>query len=337
MRKISDKFLEGKSWAIPIERKYAYIDDSSIVVGEVFFATDKYELDDDDKRKLNIIKKSIVTLKGNGFKIKKIHCVGQADYRATDAYNLKLGERRANAVKRYFSKTGVKVSTKSIGEFGSVHPKNNRKPSLKEIMNDRKVTIAIKVKDIIAPVAIAADYSNVLANKYLFYYFNASTEMEEINNSGKVVAYNSPNIKSIYSERRYQKIKDNPIMPIVLIRTRIIKKYYKSNFECFLICKAIYVPTGEVLFDAFDSTINVPSSIEYYSQNKESGGGRGRVWRKTENLNKILRGSVIMKILNSDCNDRFSKLFIPVYNQLKGPYLNITSRVEAILSNRNLR
>ncbi len=38
MRKISDKFLEGKSWAIPIERKYAYIDDFSIVVGKVFLA-----------------------------------------------------------------------------------------------------------------------------------------------------------------------------------------------------------------------------------------------------------------------------------------------------------
>ncbi len=39
MHKISDKFLEGKSCPIPIERGYAFIDESSVVVGEVFFGT----------------------------------------------------------------------------------------------------------------------------------------------------------------------------------------------------------------------------------------------------------------------------------------------------------
>ena len=81
---------------------------------EVLFSTGKAELTPEGK---NVLDKQIAWLKENPKK--KIIVEGYTDPRGTEAYNMKLGEKRANAVKNYITKAGInpnRVAVVSMGE-----------------------------------------------------------------------------------------------------------------------------------------------------------------------------------------------------------------------------
>ena len=81
---------------------------------EVLFSTGKAELTPEGK---SVLDRQIEWLKKNPNK--KIVVQGYTDPRGTEAYNMKLGEKRADAVKNYIVKAGVnpnRVSVVSMGE-----------------------------------------------------------------------------------------------------------------------------------------------------------------------------------------------------------------------------
>ena len=81
---------------------------------QVLFATGKAELTPESKK---ILDKQIAWLKANP--TKKIIVQGYADPRGTEAYNMKLGQKRADAVKNYFVKSGINPNRVSVVSFGS--------------------------------------------------------------------------------------------------------------------------------------------------------------------------------------------------------------------------
>ena len=81
---------------------------------EVLFSTGKAELSPQGKK---VLDKQIAWLKENPKK--KIIVEGYTDPRGTEAYNMKLGEKRAEAVKNYITKAGInpnRVAVVSLGE-----------------------------------------------------------------------------------------------------------------------------------------------------------------------------------------------------------------------------
>ncbi len=81
---------------------------------EVLFSTGKAELTPEGKK---VLDRQIEWLKKNPDK--KIIVQGYTDPRGTEAYNMKLGEKRADVVKNYIVKAGInpnRVSVVSMGE-----------------------------------------------------------------------------------------------------------------------------------------------------------------------------------------------------------------------------
>jgi peptidoglycan-associated lipoprotein len=87
---------------------------------DVLFAFDDYTLSDSAK---SILDKKASWMRDNGSAAVKIE--GHCDERGTTAYNLALGERRANAAKQYLSALGIsgaRMSTVSYGEQFPLDP-----------------------------------------------------------------------------------------------------------------------------------------------------------------------------------------------------------------------
>ena len=86
-------------------------------INDIFFDFDKYIIRDNLKKTLmdnsNLLK---------GRQLKKIVIEGHCDERGTTDYNLALGERRADATKRYLSSLGVDSSKIFIITFGKEKP-----------------------------------------------------------------------------------------------------------------------------------------------------------------------------------------------------------------------
>jgi peptidoglycan-associated lipoprotein len=105
----------------------------------VFFKYDSSALSDDATA---ILDKQVVTWLQNN-PTRKVTVVGNADERGTEEYNLKLGQRRADAVKKYLTLSGISASriiTKSDGKLNPVDSSHNEEAWAK---NRRTVTISI--------------------------------------------------------------------------------------------------------------------------------------------------------------------------------------------------
>ena len=82
-------------------------------IGDVYFAYDKYDLD--DKAKMTL--KNLAALLGK--KNVKVAVEGNCDERGTKEYNLALGDKRAGAAKQYLVSQGIasaRISTISYGK-----------------------------------------------------------------------------------------------------------------------------------------------------------------------------------------------------------------------------
>lgn len=84
-------------------------------LGSVYFALDKYNLTAENRKILEANAKLIKETPANF----KLVVEGNCDDRGTIAYNIALGEKRANEVKAYYTRLGIaadKISTVSYGE-----------------------------------------------------------------------------------------------------------------------------------------------------------------------------------------------------------------------------
>jgi peptidoglycan-associated lipoprotein len=86
-------------------------------LSDVHFEYDRAKIQDEDKSTLDMV---VQKLKENGKR--KVLVEGHCDDRGTANYNLALGERRAQSVKRYLEKSGVPVSQIEIASFGKERP-----------------------------------------------------------------------------------------------------------------------------------------------------------------------------------------------------------------------
>jgi peptidoglycan-associated lipoprotein len=105
----------------------------------VFFKYDSSTLSDDATA---ILDKQVVTWLQNN-PTRKVTVVGNTDERGTEEYNLKLGQRRADAVKKYLTLSGISASriiAKSDGKLNPVDSSHNEEAWAK---NRRTVTISI--------------------------------------------------------------------------------------------------------------------------------------------------------------------------------------------------
>jgi peptidoglycan-associated lipoprotein len=105
----------------------------------VFFKYDSSALSDDATALLD---KQVVTWMKNN-PTRKVTVVGNTDERGTEEYNLKLGQRRADAVKKYLTLSGIpasRITTKSDGKLNPVDSNHNEEAWAK---NRRTVTISI--------------------------------------------------------------------------------------------------------------------------------------------------------------------------------------------------
>jgi len=90
------------------------VESAEVSLSPVFFALNEYSL---SKGARNILKANAEILKIKG--IKHITVEGNCDDRGTIAYNIALGQKRADEVKNYYVKLGVKadyINTMSYGE-----------------------------------------------------------------------------------------------------------------------------------------------------------------------------------------------------------------------------
>lgn len=88
-----------------------------INLSPVFFALNEYSL---SKGARNILKANAELLKVKG--INNITVEGNCDDRGTIAYNIALGQKRANEVRDYYIKLGVKAENITTISYGEENP-----------------------------------------------------------------------------------------------------------------------------------------------------------------------------------------------------------------------
>ncbi len=91
---------------------------SATILQSVYFDFDRYDIREDAKSVLRANAKSIKGNSGWGTITVEGHC----DERGSEEYNLALGERRANAIKRYLMDLGVPSNRLRTVSFGEAKP-----------------------------------------------------------------------------------------------------------------------------------------------------------------------------------------------------------------------
>ncbi|TMA23748.1 MAG: peptidoglycan-associated lipoprotein Pal [Deltaproteobacteria bacterium] len=84
----------------------------------VFFEFDSATLTPDAREKLSAVGNVLAR-----YPDLKVRIEGNCDERGTEQYNLALGQRRADAAKRYLTELGAKSSQLAAISFGSEKPK----------------------------------------------------------------------------------------------------------------------------------------------------------------------------------------------------------------------
>ncbi len=110
----------------------------------VYFDTNKSELTQDALKGLEgtalpMVKE--VVKSSNGSIVIEGHC----DERGSKSYNKKLGKKRAEAVKAYFVKNGVKASKITVKSYGKALPVDTAHTEEAWAKNRRAVTVSVKM------------------------------------------------------------------------------------------------------------------------------------------------------------------------------------------------
>ena len=102
----------------------------------IFFETDSYSVDDDDRR---ILEAQAAWLQANPNA--RVTIEGHADERGTREYNLALGERRANAAKNYLQGRGIDAGRMNVISWGKERPEALGSDESAWAQNRRAVTV----------------------------------------------------------------------------------------------------------------------------------------------------------------------------------------------------
>jgi peptidoglycan-associated lipoprotein len=89
----------------------------SVPSDRIFFATDEYGIDDEDRRTLDAQAAWLAAHPAISVTIE-----GHCDERGTREYNLALGDRRANAAKNYLAARGVPAARMTVISWGKEKP-----------------------------------------------------------------------------------------------------------------------------------------------------------------------------------------------------------------------
>ena len=98
----------------------------------VFFDFDKYNLTADARK---VIEAAAASYKATGSA--RIDVSGYTDLAGTQAYNLRLSQRRADAVAGYLAKQGVPKAAMDVKWFGKEHPRVPTPDGVREPQNRR--------------------------------------------------------------------------------------------------------------------------------------------------------------------------------------------------------
>jgi peptidoglycan-associated lipoprotein len=113
-----ERSFDRPSGNIPVNPALARSTDSeSSVLGDVLFDYDRFQI---RKDAMTLLDANAGWLRANGNKTVLIE--GHCDERGTVAYNLVLGEKRAQATKRYLLDIGVAASQLQITSYGETRP-----------------------------------------------------------------------------------------------------------------------------------------------------------------------------------------------------------------------
>lgn len=93
------------------------VEGAEVSLAPVFFALNEYSL---SKGARDILKANAEILKIKG--IKNVTVEGNCDDRGTIAYNIALGQKRANEVRDYYIKLGVKAENINTVSYGEENP-----------------------------------------------------------------------------------------------------------------------------------------------------------------------------------------------------------------------
>jgi outer membrane protein OmpA-like peptidoglycan-associated protein len=116
--------------------------DREVTGAQVFFETNDWELDQNDRQALAKLSVELGRILGGGHRV-GLRCEGHTDVRAEDEHNLRLSEKRKNSVQMYLktslgSLRGFSVSGKGYGE-------QKARPASKYWAEDRRVDVMVKV------------------------------------------------------------------------------------------------------------------------------------------------------------------------------------------------
>jgi peptidoglycan-associated lipoprotein len=109
----------------------------SVPSDRIFFATDDYSIDDQDRHTLDAQAAWLAAHPAISVTIE-----GHCDERGTREYNLALGDRRANAAKNYLAAKGVSPSRMTVISWGKEKPVALGSNEEAWAQNRRAVTVA---------------------------------------------------------------------------------------------------------------------------------------------------------------------------------------------------
>ncbi|MBO4707665.1 MAG: OmpA family protein [Elusimicrobiaceae bacterium] len=93
------------------------VESLEVSLAPVFFALNEYSLSQGAR---NILKANAEALKVKG--VKNITVEGNCDDRGTISYNIALGQKRANEVRDYYIKLGIKAENINTVSYGEENP-----------------------------------------------------------------------------------------------------------------------------------------------------------------------------------------------------------------------
>ena len=125
---------------------------ASIVLANIYFETDSYRLDAEDRSAIKKLYDTCIQLLQSGY-IFSLNAEGSADHRGTRKYNLALSKKRAQSVQNFFDKTFVSlngdswVSPFALGEKYATQPSGRRPINPATLAADRRVDVVALLHD----------------------------------------------------------------------------------------------------------------------------------------------------------------------------------------------
>ena len=121
---------------------------STLQAQTVYFDFDKSDIRAAEREKLRIAKEYLDTHPGH-----RLLLEGHCDWRGTAEYNLSLGDRRANATKRYLQSIGVAPDRVETLSKGSLEASKNADAATME--KDRRVDLVVVDPSMVSPAQTA--------------------------------------------------------------------------------------------------------------------------------------------------------------------------------------